>query len=363
MVKVLNITSIKELRGGDMQMLALTEELQKNKSFEGFILTQKGSELSSILQTKKITYFESKKSNNFDLRFVRKIIHICKKHTISILHAHDSTALNLSLLASSFVKNCQIVYSRKSSNLIKDKKLNRWKYNHPKIKAYICVSNAVKKVLSKTVTDQSKILTIYDGIPLPKEVKPKTENLLYREFNLPKDTIIIGTVGALVRQKDLTIFIDVCELVSKKIKNIVFIIFGKGVLKKELKEYVKTKKLEDKLIFGGFRTNINELLPQFDTLLITSIIEGLPLTIYEAFYHKVPVITTSAGGIAEAIQDRKTGMLCNIKDTGCLASKLIEIIENKSLKNTIINNGKDIFNSRFTIEIMALHYHNFYSNL
>jgi len=363
MVKVLNITSIKELRGGDMQMLALTEELQKKESFEGFILTQKESELSFILQNKNITYYESKKSNNFDIRFVRKIISICKKHTISILHAHDSTALNLSLLASTFVKNCQIIYSRKSSNRIKDKKLNQWKYNHPKIKAYLCVSDAVKKTLSKTVIDHSKILTIYDGIPLPKEIPSKIKSTLSQEFNLSKDTIIVGAVGALVKQKDLTIFIDVCALVSKKIKNIVFIIFGKGALEKELKEYAKAKKLEKNLIFGGFRTNINELLPQFDSLLITSITEGLPLTIYEAFYHKIPIITTNAGGIAEVIQDRKTGMLCNIKDTDCLASKLIEVLENETLKNTITTHGKDIFNSHFTIEIMASHYLNFYSTL
>src|SRR5690606_16371188 len=110
------------------------------------------------------------------------------------------------------------------------------------------------------------------------------KNLLHHEFQLADDVKIVGNVAGLTDQKDLFTFLDTAKkLIDKSNQKLVFVIIGEGPLKPELKKYASDNEIGDKVIFAGFRSNVEELLPEFDLFLLTSINEGLPLTIYEAF--------------------------------------------------------------------------------
>lgn len=142
-----------------------------------------------------------------------------------------------------------------------------------------------------------------------------------------------------------------------------FIIIGDGSQKNDLEKYVIQNNLKDEIIFMGFRNNIEELLPEFDVFLLTSLTEGLPLTIYEAFSSKIPVVATKAGGIPEVIQDNITGFVTDLKDSKNLAKGVLKILSDKELAEIVKNNAFELVSKNHDLNVMKQNYYSFYSSL
>ena len=60
------------------------------------------------------------------------------------------------------------------------------------------------------------------------------------------------------------------------------LLVGTGPLEEEIKEKLQNLKIEDKVIFTGFATNVNEYLQAMDVFIMPSLYEGLPITAIEA---------------------------------------------------------------------------------
>lgn len=366
-MKILNVTSITELRGGDSQMYTVYNLLKEKKDIQQYILCPNISVLANTCKEDGAAFFTYIK-NRFKLwNLTAAIINICKKEAIDIIHIHDSSALNAGLIAINFLeKSTSLILSRKRNNPIKDKILNRFKYSHPKIKKIICVSKAVEQIFDTIIEDKNRLITIYDAIDVEKFATKTNLNLLHHEFNFHPEAKIIGNIAGLANQKDIYTFIDTAKKIKIKndLKNpIKFVVIGEGPLKAELTKYAKDNNLENDLFFIGFRDNVSDLLPEFDVFLTTSLTEGLPLTIYEAFACKIPVVSTKAGGIPEVVTDKKTGFLASVKDSDTLADSVLKILQDVVLSNTIKTNAFKLVTQNHNLDIMKDSYYNFYQTL
>lgn len=366
-MKILNVTSITELRGGDAQMYTVYNLLKEKKDIKQFILCPENSVLSGICKKDKANYFTYKKNKFKLINLVVAIVKICKQESISIVHIHDSTALNAGLLAMKFVKkSTTLLLSRKRNNKIKDKLLNRFKYSHPNIKKIICVSKAVESIFDNIITNKSRLITIYDAIDVEKFSHQINKNLLHKEFNLSAETKIVGNIAGLTHQKDLFTFIDTAKKVKDKNNtnfDIKFVIIGDGPLKLDLLNYIKGNNLQNDVFLTGFRSNVTDLLPEFSIFLNTSITEGLPLTIYEAFACKIPVVATMAGGIPEVITNGTTGFLANLKDSESLSESILKIINDSNLETEIKTNAFELVQQNHDLNVMKNNYYKFYKSL
>lgn len=363
-MKILNVTSITELRGGDTQMYSVYNILKNKSDLTQYILCPENSVLAGMCKTDKAKFFTYKKNKFKLINLLIAIIKICKKESISMIHIHDSTALNAGLIAMKFLhRSTSLILSRKRNNTIKNKFLNRYKYSHPSIKKIVCVSKAVESIFEKIITDKTRLITIYDAIDVEKFANKNNKNLLHSEFNFSPETKIIGNIAGLTNQKDIFTFIDVAKKIKEKDNKkhpVKFIIIGDGSLKNDLIEYVKSKNLTEDVNFLGFRNNVADLLPEFDIFLNTSITEGLPLTIYEAFACKVPVVTTKAGGIQEIVIDGETGFLANIKDATVLSESVLRILSDSFINEYIKNNAFNLVKKNHDLKVMEENYYQFY---
>lgn len=365
-MKILNVTSITELRGGDAQMYTVYKLLNDKPDLKQYILCPENAVLAAICKNDNANLFTYKKNHFKLINLARAIVKICKTESINILHIHDSSALNAALIALNFLnKSITLILSRKRNNKIKDKFLNRYKYSHPRIKKIICVSKAVESIFDKIIEDKNRLITIYDAIDVEKFAQKTNQNLLHKEFNFSPDTKIIGNIAGLTNQKDIYTFIDTAKKIKTKNKKsylIKFIIVGDGPLKNDLINYTIENSLENDVFFTGFRNTI-DLLPEFDVFLSTSITEGLPLTIYEAFACKIPVVSTKAGGIPEVLTNGKTGFLTSFKDSETLSERAIEILENPSLQENLKTNSFKLVKENHDLDSMRVNYYAFYKSI
>ncbi|GET24620.1 glycosyltransferase family 4 protein [Prolixibacter sp. NT017] len=361
---ILHISTIKEWRGGDAQMLTTHGLLEPMTDVQQTILCQEGSVLSEKCRSRNINYYTAPLDTKLATSFRKKIKQVIRDEQIDIVHVHDSRAFSLILLIIGQYPDVKLVYSRKRNNPIAKNIFKRIKYNHKRVNKIVCVSNAVRDVFKGIAKDMDKVVTLYDSIDVSFFVSQKNAGALRNEYHLSDDTLLVGNIAGLTPQKDLFTFIDTAELILQKTnKKVKFVIVGDGELKEELQAYCKRKNIEEHIIFAGFRTDVPQIFSELSLLLMTSKDEGLPLTIYEAFAVGVPVVTTKAGGIAEAVIPDETGYLTEIKDKDDLAEGVLKVLNDGNYAKFIVQNARNLVKERFDLPRMRNDYYELYKSL
>lgn len=91
------------------------------------------------------------------------------------------------------------------------------------------------------------------------------------------------------------------------------IIVGDGEQRHALLDMARSLGLQEDVTFAGYVTDARTYMKAFDLFLLSSVKEGLPYTIIEAGFARLPVISTNVGGISEVIEDLRTGFLIKPK--------------------------------------------------
>ena len=85
---------------------------------------------------------------------------------------------------------------------------------------------------------------------------------------------------------------------------------------------------------------IQALYDENDISVNASNVDNLPGTILEAYACGLPIVTTRAGGIPYIVEDGATGLLVDCNDCEALAKRVLELLENPRLAQTLIANGR-----------------------
>ncbi|SDR66338.1 glycosyltransferase family 4 protein [Gramella sp. MAR_2010_147] len=354
-MKILHLSAAKNWGGGENHIENLCNELKfLDKTVTNVILCVKDASFHQKIKNKDLIVETAPMLIKLDLRYTAKILSVCKKHGIDLIHIHDSTALTFAVMATKLGTLPPFVLSKKTSFPIKDRPRTLYKYNHPQIQKILCVSEETKMIASNSVADSSKLATVYHGTTLEKATNVQFD--LRSELKIPEDRIIVGSIANHIRAKNLKTWVDLVNEVINNRDEKKFHFVQIGSFTDRSQDYLKRisdKNLKDHVSFMGFIPNASGLIPQFDISLLTSQSEGVPQFIYESFYYKIPVVSTNVGGIPEIIEDGVNGMLSNPYEAESLADKLIALSndEIKMKEFTELSHHKLINN--FTTRKMA----------
>ena len=167
----------------------------------------------------------------------------------------------------------------------------RFLYN--KADKVVAVSRGIGNELSEYFgIKKEKIEVIENGVDLAN-VRKKAEEKTTKKFNeLINNKKVIVTSGRLDDSKGQWHLIRAFNELSKKRDNVLLLILGKGPLLKYLKSIVQGYKIEDKVIFIGFRENPFSIISKADVFVMSSLWEGFPLALSEAICLGLPCIAT-----------------------------------------------------------------------
>lgn len=355
-MNILHITGANSWGGNEQQLIDTCIELKKFDT-RNYIYCYHKSPIEKEAFTNNIPVVNSVCHKTFSLKKARHLKKVITQKNINIIHLHTSDSVTTYVISDIlFNLNTPAVFSKKGLNSKIKRGLSAYKYNYSKIKQVICVSNAVLTSFSATLKPKNshKLKVVYDGINIDR-IKINQTNL--RDlYQIPSSKLLIGNIANHSKAKDLKTFIKTANhLINKlNIKNVVFLQIGKNSKHtEELNTLVIEYNLENHVIFTDFLENASGYINQFDMYLMSSEREGLPITIYESFYQKTPVISTIAGGIPEAITDGINGKLSNIKDYKSLADNVVELMSSTELKNQFIEKSYHLVLDKFTTKQLA----------
>jgi glycosyltransferase involved in cell wall biosynthesis len=165
-------------------------------------------------------------------------------------------------------------------------------------------------------------------------------------------------------------FVQACRLIEKKGLRVslrafakfatrfpasTFTIAGEGPLRNELGQLAAELEVGDRVFFPGFisQVQLRELFYQSHIFLHPSEVggdgnqEGVPNSMLEAMASGLPVFATEHGGIPEAIENGRSGILVNERDDEALALALFERTANPEGLAAIARNGAEVVLKHF----------------
>ncbi|MGE3818361.1 MAG: glycosyltransferase family 4 protein, partial [Isosphaeraceae bacterium] len=107
-------------------------------------------------------------------------------------------------------------------------------------------------------------------------------------------------------------------------------------------------------LLGGLpRSSVLESLRACDLFLLPSVSEGLSNAVLEAMSCGLPVVSTSAGGMAEAVRDGVDGFVVPTRAPESLADRLGRLILDPALRREFAASGRARVLDAFSIDRQA----------
>ncbi|TEU00909.1 MAG: glycosyltransferase [Candidatus Stahlbacteria bacterium] len=191
---------------------------------------------------------------------------------------------------------------------------------------YAC-SEAVSEFLIKRVgISEKNIVTILNGIDVNEYKINVNRSKKLRDLGLEVDKMVVGTVSRLHEPKKGIKYL--LEAVSQLQKEIDFHLLLVGGGKDEMILRDMSKKMKVNATFLGNRADVPELLQIMDVFVLSSLYEGLPVSLLEAMASGLPVVVTRVGGMPEVVVDGKTGFIVEPRRADQLSLKIKELLLN-----------------------------------
>ncbi len=209
-------------------------------------------------------------------------------------------------------------------------------------------SESLGRALIEIGCAAEKIRTQRTGIPvneIPFRLRPWPDDGAWRFVQACR----------LIEKKGLKTSLQSFAKFSKRYPQSTFTIAGEGPLRTELEERARELKIGDKVSFPGFvsQRDLRELYYGSHIFLHPSERgsdgnqEGVPNSMLEAMASGLPVFATEHGGIPEAIEHGKSGILVKEGDDEALARALLDAAANPEVLSAIAREGAETVRQKF----------------
>jgi len=240
------------------------------------------------------------------------------------------------------------------------------------ISHYCHMTIAASEVLRQKLIDYrgylpEKVRTIYCGlIDLPKLCE---EDIAAKRIELSIDRcfpvlLISGNIEE-ERKGHVQLF-QALKMLKCEYPNVQLLVVGNGSAARTayLFEQASAMGIADSVRFLGYRTDIHELNCVVDVAVVPSLYgEATPYTIKEAARAGKPVVTTSAGGCADAVEDGISGFVVPPYDIEALARALSTLLADEELRCRMGIAGRKIFLQRFLLSEVVQGHEKLYHEL
>lgn len=132
-----------------------------------------------------------------------------------------------------------------------------------------------------------------------------------QRFKIPADAFVVGHVGRLAPEKNLSFLAEAVALFLKRTPEARFLVVGGGPSENELRETFARHKLTDRLIFAGKQTGraLADAYNAMDVFAFASFSETQGMVLAEAMAAGLPVVALNASGVREVMRDQANGFM------------------------------------------------------
>jgi glycosyltransferase involved in cell wall biosynthesis len=146
-------------------------------------------------------------------------------------------------------------------------------------------------------------------------------------------------------------------------KPLVVALAGRGPFEAAYRQEVASLACADMVRFLGFRQDLPRLIQSADAVVLPSVAEAFGLVLVESLYLGTPVVSTTAGGIPEIVDDGRDGLLVPPGDAHALEEALAALLNDPPTLRRLAGAGRTKMEARFRFQTMVGRYEELYDDL
>ena len=196
---------------------------------------------------------------------------------------------------------------------------------------------------------KQKIVRVYNGVDPVEPAEPHG-----------KDGYTLLFVGRLAPVKNLSTLIRATALALPRVPGLKLWLVGHGHERESLEALVHDLGIAESVTFWGERLDVAGFFAAADVYCMSSVSEGLPMSLLQAMSVGLPAIVTDVGGMAEVVKNADAGLATPVGDASAMADAMVRMAEDDSLRNTSAHNARSAYGENFTLGRMDQAYMNLY---
>jgi len=197
-----------------------------------------------------------------------------------------------------------------------------------------------------------KIVTVYNGTvpiaPPPPYQRPAKSGftLLY--------------VGRLEPVKNLRFLLDAFRAAVAKVPEMRLWVVGDGTERRPLEEAADQLGVRSNVTFWGQQMDVAPFFATADAFVMSSISEGLPMSLLQALSCGLPTVVTDVGGMAEVVRLAQSGITVPLGNVEGMAEALVRLATRANQREAFASNAEAAFRAHFTLPVMVERYSQLY---
>lgn len=310
----------------------------------------------------KIKFVCLGKMPGYDLRMVLKIAYLILKEKPDVINVHLGGAF---LYVKSIVKlfsNKSFIYTIHNEFSVHADKFAKMARKRYKNLSFVCISQSIYTKFIKLYPNLSYAMIENGTKPYRKEIQNSIVKKEINQYKFDSFTKVLVSVGRLAPQKNYPLLLKTMQRLEGK--NIILLIIGNDSTKNK-KVLIQLHELKPKNVFFlGSKKNVEEFMAESDAFIMSSIHEGMPITVIEAMSNGLPIICTPAGGLIDMVKPSINGFMANdfTIESLLVAIKQFLNADKDTIQNICVTNIEE-FKRKYSIEKTAKKYLDLYQKL
>jgi glycosyltransferase involved in cell wall biosynthesis len=349
-MKTLHVEAGRHYYGGPLQVVFLLQGL-KARGESVALVCPVGSAIASVARSEGMTVHEITMKGDLDIGLVGRLRAVIRTEQPDVVHLHSRRGCDVWGALAARLERVPVVLSRRVDN----PEPRGWfplkysLYDH-----VVAISDGVKKVLLHAGLAPTKVTRVHDAVDSAR-FRPGHHDLAWfrRELSLADDEITIAMVAQFIARKGHRTLLAALPVVLAAYPRTRLLLFGQGPDMAMLRRYVAAVGLTHHVVFAGFRTDLERLLPCVDVLAHPALMEGLGVALLQAAACGVPIVAGRTGGVPEVVQPGINGELIEPGDALALAEHLIRLLRDATLRRRYGTAGRALAVNRFSIDAMV----------
>ncbi len=208
-----------------------------------------------------------------------------------------------------------------------------------------------------------RVHVIRTGVDPPERPPGRADVERVREEWDARGRPLIVTAARLSYEKGVDILIDAAAVLRGRRGDVRVVVVGDGPERSSLEERIERHGLGQTVRLAGFRTDVWTCLSAADAVCLPSLGEGMPNVLLEAMALGRPIVATRVGGVPEAIEDGRSGVLVRAGDAGALADGLERVLGSSDAAAELGRAARAEVERRFLARDVVAEYGRWYQSL
>jgi glycosyltransferase involved in cell wall biosynthesis len=338
--------------GTELHLLNLSQQL-KERGHDVTVACRPGKWVEERAAELGLPTVAFKVMRQFDLQNFPEVRQFLRTKRPDVVHAHWSTDVVVAGLGGLLEHVPVRVLSRHMPYPFKSK-IGAALYTGLFFTNTVTVSDSVRQVLLRSGVAGKRVEVIHHGTNV--EIFQNTSidrETMRASVGIDEHEIAIGIIGRIAQEKGHRFLVDALQTL-KADNRLKIVVVGNGPDEDKIKAQVANLQLEDRVVFLGFRDEINNVINALDIVAVPSTWdEPCSAVIQQAMALRKPVVGTTTGGSPEMIVPNVTGVLVPPSDSSALANAIAELAQKPGLRAAMGIAGADRVETLFSLRVMV----------